>query len=48
LYYYAFEKEELGDKVKENGFEVIKSYYSKKGEEVDKFDAENIITIAKK
>lgn len=47
LYYYAFEKHELEELLKQAGFEVIESYYSAQGHEHSKEEAKNIINIAK-
>ncbi len=47
LYYYAFTVEELVVLLEKNGFEIIKSYYSKNGAEVEKEVGDNIIVIAK-
>ncbi len=48
LYYYAFSLKELDRLVKKSGFEILNSYYSKKGEKVNRFQGENIVTIARK
>ncbi len=48
LYYYAFSLNELDKIVKRNEFEILDSYYSKKGEKVNQFNGENIVTIARK
>ncbi|MBT4723123.1 class I SAM-dependent methyltransferase [Candidatus Falkowbacteria bacterium] len=47
LYYYAFTKRELNKLLRQNGFKIIKSYYTKKGKKTNMFHAENIITVAK-
>ena len=47
LYYYAFEKEEIEKLLKKTGFEIIKNYYSKSGQETDKVSGRNIVTVAR-
>jgi ubiquinone/menaquinone biosynthesis C-methylase UbiE len=48
LYYYAFTKRELNKLLRQNGFKIIKSYYTKQGKKTNLFIAENILTIAKR
>lgn len=48
LYYYAFSLTELNNLVKECGFEISDSYYSKKGKKVNRCKGGNIVTIARK
>jgi 2-polyprenyl-3-methyl-5-hydroxy-6-metoxy-1,4-benzoquinol methylase len=48
LYYYAFSLKELDDLVKESGFEILDSYYSKKGKKVNWSKGNNLVTIARK
>lgn len=47
LYYYAFTKRELNKLLRQNGFKIIKSYYTKHGKKTNMFYGENIVTIAK-
>ncbi|NCF75333.1 MAG: methyltransferase domain-containing protein [Xanthomonadaceae bacterium] len=48
LYYYVFTKQEIDKLMKEVGFKILNSYYSKNGEKTGRFQGSNIITIAKK
>ncbi|MBT4277356.1 class I SAM-dependent methyltransferase [Candidatus Falkowbacteria bacterium] len=48
LYYYAFSLKELKSLVKEAGFEILDSYYSKKGQKVNRFKGGNIVIVARK
>jgi len=45
LYYYAFEKEELEKLGVDAGFEVVKSYYSKKDLESVKEKGNNVVSV---
>ena len=48
LYYYAFSLKEIDDLVKESGFEILDSYYSKMGKKVNWSKGNNLVTIARK
>lgn len=48
LYYYAFSLTELDNLVKECGFEISDSYYSKKGKKVNWNQGGNLVTVARK
>lgn len=46
-YYYGFKLEELTGLLKNNGFEVLKNYFSKRGKETNQETGANLVTIAK-
>jgi ubiquinone/menaquinone biosynthesis C-methylase UbiE len=47
LYYYAFTKNEINRLLTQNGFEIERNYYSKRGKRSWWLFGENIVTIAK-